>query len=318
MSLNMNGDRLLAEALADAMDRDLTDVPPREQLEKQHRFSGKFVRRIKKIEAGKGETRDFKRLGSLAKRYSGLAAMLVCVIGLAAVLGVSGSFFRMGASKDKAMTADDCGAADAPADAETAESAADGADDAADAGDEGADMFLEEDELAVYDDGVADRDDAKADTAPEDGGDEGDSVSSSDLQEEEAGQKPPAPDWQEQLLAESAKADELAAWLLNTVYDDGTIDLESSLVTQGTGNGQSRIEKTVRISRVYEVYYESAAGEWERVYHTEREMTAYEPGTIWVDNYSLAELNMNMPGRYRLVRQVNNYRQVLALTLDAG
>ena len=51
MSLNINGERLLAEALADAMERDLANVPEQEQLKKQHRFSKKFVRRMKRIEA---------------------------------------------------------------------------------------------------------------------------------------------------------------------------------------------------------------------------------------------------------------------------
>ena len=50
MSLNVSGERFFAEALADAMDRDLADVPPREQLEQQHRFSKKFVRRMKRLE----------------------------------------------------------------------------------------------------------------------------------------------------------------------------------------------------------------------------------------------------------------------------
>ena len=50
MSLKVSGERFLAEALADAMDRDLADVPPREQLEQQHRFSKKFVRRMKRLE----------------------------------------------------------------------------------------------------------------------------------------------------------------------------------------------------------------------------------------------------------------------------
>ena len=38
MSLKINGKRLLSEALADAMDRDVADVPAKEELEKQHRF----------------------------------------------------------------------------------------------------------------------------------------------------------------------------------------------------------------------------------------------------------------------------------------
>lgn len=281
MSLNMNGDRLLTEALADAMDRDLTDVPPREQLEKEHRFSGKFVRRMKQIETGKGEMRDFRRLGGQAKRYSGMAAVLVCVIGLAAVLAVAGNALRSGASKSEGM--DMAGADEA--------------------------------EMSTADTAEAAYDDAETGDASEDYGEEGDTASPPDVQQEETEQKPTAPDWQEQLLAESARADELAVWSLSG-YDGGTIDLESSLVTQETDSEQSQTERAVRISRVYEVYYENDAGEWERVYHTVREMSVYYPDMIWGDNYSLAELNMNRPGRYRLVRQVGNFRQVLALTLD--
>ena len=90
MSLKVSGERLLAEALADAMDRDLAGVPPREQLEQQHRFSKKFVRRMKRLERAASDNReipttvnsseksdakerktvDFRRLGAAAKRYS--------------------------------------------------------------------------------------------------------------------------------------------------------------------------------------------------------------------------------------------------------
>ena len=45
MNLKGSKEQLLSEALADAMDRDLAGVPPREQLEQQHRFSKKFVRK---------------------------------------------------------------------------------------------------------------------------------------------------------------------------------------------------------------------------------------------------------------------------------
>ena len=39
-------------------------------------------------QSGGGKIVDFRKLGAVAKRYSGLAAALVCVIGLAAVAGV--------------------------------------------------------------------------------------------------------------------------------------------------------------------------------------------------------------------------------------
>ena len=118
MSLKINGKRLLSEALADAMDRDVADVPAKEELEKQRRFSKKFVRRIKQIEKGIGDEdgvkagaagkaereaetekkdgvnkeqrRGFASRGKRALRYGGMAAALVCVIGLAAFLSVMG------------------------------------------------------------------------------------------------------------------------------------------------------------------------------------------------------------------------------------
>ena len=114
MSLNVNGERLLAEALADAMERDLANVPEQEQLKKQHRFSKKFVRRMKRIEAeadapgrakagenvpdkagnpvgsSKGRRTDFAALGRKAGRFGAAAAALVCIAGLTAFLGVMG------------------------------------------------------------------------------------------------------------------------------------------------------------------------------------------------------------------------------------
>ena len=66
MSLKINGKRLLSEALADAMDRDVADVPAKEELEKQRRFSKKFVRRIKQIEKGIGDE-DGVKAGAAGK-----------------------------------------------------------------------------------------------------------------------------------------------------------------------------------------------------------------------------------------------------------
>ena len=73
----------------------------------------------------------------MAKRYSGLAAALVCVIGLAAVVGVMSQSLRMGKSFTDEGIAEESAAADTAApeeawdDAAVEESAAESADDAA-------------------------------------------------------------------------------------------------------------------------------------------------------------------------------------------
>lgn len=297
MSLKVSGERFLAEALADAMDRDLADVPPREQLEQQHRFSKKFVRRMKRLEtavkdgqetqtaaepserpqSGGGRIVDFRRLGAMAKRYSGLAAALVCVIGLAAVAGVMSQSLRMGKSFMDEGIAEESAAADTAAPEEAW------------------------DDAEVEESAVESADEAKGEP------------SSGEQPEEE--QEALAPDWQEQLLLESAKADELVTWHLSMIYDDGSIGLTSEVVNPSHSTGAAP-GQSLYVSGVFEVYYEKSPDEWECVYRTKRSRDNYTATSAWDDWYALDELHMTQAGTYRLVRQVNSYRQVLQLTLD--
>lgn len=353
MSLKVSGERLLREALADAMDRDLADVPPREQLEQQHRFSKKFVRRMKRLatavkdgqetrggrgasgEAGrrmdekrrvgaktpagepggsKSRSADFRGLGAAAKRYGGLAAAFLCVVGLAAVVGVMSQSFRMGSSSadgsatDAAMPEEawDDAAADTAASEEAAEESPAAAEDDAAPEDTGDTVAEEPGEAAP------ERTDAD-DGAP-------DGIADSGSSDDEKGETPPggqealAPGWQEQLLIESAKADELVSWHLNMIYDDGSIGLLSESVLSPGENGSDR--QPLYVSAVFEVYYEQSPDEWERVYRTKRTRDDCSGRASWDEWYALDELNMTRAGTYRLVRQVNSYRQVLQLTLD--
>ena len=310
-------EQLLMEALADAMDRDLTGVPPREQLEQQHRFSKKFVRRMKRLEtavkdgqemqtaaepserpqSGGGKIVDFRKLGAVAKRYSGLAAALVCVIGLAAVAGVMSQSLRMGKS-----FADE-GIAEESTDTATPEFATD-------------ESAVEDADDAVSDDVMeSEGADAGASGGMTDTGspEEAKGESSTGEQPEDE-QEAMAPDWQEQLLLESAKADELVTWHLNMIYDDGSIGLTSEVISpEGEAGAANR---ALHVGAVYEVYYEQSPEEWECIYRTRRTRDDYSDGTSWDEWYALDELHMTQAGTYRLVRQVNSNRQVLQLTLD--
>lgn len=180
MSLKISGKRLLAEALEDAMERDLADVQKAQEAKGQHRFSGKFVRRMKRIEsaleagtidtfspqkaAGAGrrraekQPRDFAALGKKARSYGAVAAALVCVIGLVELARLAGT--QMGASKGDG----------APADAPEWEDAQDKADAPADAPADDA-MDYPADDAMDYpaDDAPAD-DAAKPETSPDDSG----------------------------------------------------------------------------------------------------------------------------------------------------
>ncbi len=325
MSLNINGKRLLSEALADAMDRDLADVPAEEELEKQHRFSKKFVRRIKQIEQGIGDEdgvkagaagkaereaetekkdgvnkeqrRGFASRGKRALRYGGMAAAFVCVIGLAAFLSVMG---RMGASKKNFSGG-------SPQLEDTEEK---GEQNGIDSGD------------GVYEeavDTVTDDEKASADDAAEVPTDELEEMTKEDApagaeENTDFVGEPMAPGWQEQLLAESEKAAALISWHLTAVYDGMSFALSSEVA--GSGETGAPPAPLVSVSRIYEVYCRESAGEWVRVYHTDRDMSRCEPDTAWEDEYFMQELNMTKPGTYRVVRQVNSYRQVLELTLD--
>ena len=287
MSLNVGGGRLLAEALADAMDRDLAGVPPQESLEELHHFSKKFVRGIQRIQSGKTEKEkkaDFQALDAWAKRRSGLAAALVCVVSLAVVAGVMTHSFRMGYSGSKSESAADNAAAD--------EAPEDAVDDAA----------LEEVTESAVDDA--------ADMGVDDSA--SDQMAGAGSADEKT---TPAPDWQEELLLESAKADEYADWHLCKTNEDGMITLASQVYGDSEHGGATQM-RTVRVSEVYEVYYEQSNDEWERVYHTDRMMADYTGDVYWREGYLPEDLNMTRAGVYRLVRQVNSYRQVLQLTLS--
>ena len=92
--------------------------------------------------------------------------------------------------------------------------------------------------------------------------------------------------------------------------------LESELADSKKTNDPAA--RTVRASQIYEVYYEESADAWVRVYHTDRSMSECERDVIWGEEYNMRELNMTKPGTYRVVRQVNSYRQVLELTLETA
>ena len=294
MSLNINGERLLAEALADAMDRDLESVPSQGELRAQHHFSGSFERKMRKLEKQTTRGTDVAESDKAAvypakrwRRYGAWAAAFVCVIGLAAV-AASGGLLHMGAKN-------------APAEGEMA--VADGA--AAESEEEETwDTTTDQTGTAdsmpeSYDEEIDDADNGSyAAALPEDGADE----------------KAAAPDWQTQLLLESAKADEWVDWNYGQLGDDGSIILETITnenLTEETGIRQ------LRVSDIYEVYYEQADGEWTRVYYTsDRQKGVFRGGEQEERWYLLSDLNMTQSGTYRLVRQVNQYRQMLQLQVE--
>ncbi len=279
MSQYENSERLLSEALAQALDLDLAVIPPTAQIEAEHHYSRRFERNMRQImrryEKGvsisdqKRETR-----GVWSMRYGSMAAALLCVVGLGALAGV--------------MSQMDMGSADQAA----------GVEESAPVLESGTECDTEE---AVTEEAVTEEfaeEEAITESADE--------------------SKFCAPDWQEQLLAESVQADKLVYWRLGMVYEDGSIELESGLESELRMPSQTlQKKKTVRVSGVYEVYYEDSTGEWTRVYHTaERDISECSGGMLWGDCYRLEELGMTRAGNYRLVRQVNHWRQVLQLTLD--
>lgn len=317
MSLKVSGERLLAEALADAMDRDLADVPSGEQLERQHRFSGKFVRRMKRLETAVKEGREVtdaaeppgapgkrvaddrrgaalqnrsernRKWGALARQYGALAAVFVCVIGLVAVVGVMG---RMGASGTKENITGDQTAADTAAPEEMEDAVSEDSDMTESAANGAADDAMDE----AMDDAASDEGEASDAGQPEDE------------------QEITAPGWQEQLLAESQKADQLVRWHLNTLSDDGSISLHSEVVSPGEG----AVDKAFFVTAVYEVYFEQGSDDWVCVYRTKRTRAGCSEEMSWDEWYAPVDLNMTQAGTYRLVRQVDSCRQVLQLTLD--
>ena len=294
MSLNINGERLLAEALADAMDRDLESVPSQGELRAQHHFSGSFEREMRKLEKQTTQGTDVAESDKAAvypakrwRRYGAWAAAFVCVIGLAAV-AASGGLLHMGAKN-------------APAEGEMA--VADGA-------------AAESEEQETWD--TTTDQTGTADSMPEsydeeiDGADNGSYAAA--LPEDGADEKAAAPDWQTQLLLESAKADEWVDWNYGQLCDDGSIILETITnenLTEETGIRQ------LRVSDIYEVYYEQTDGEWTRVYYTsDRQNGVFRGGEQEERWYLLSDLNMTQSGTYRLVRQVNQYRQMLQLQVE--
>lgn len=297
MSLNINGERLLAEALADAMDRDLESVPSQGELRTQHHFSGSFEREMRKLEKQTTQGTDVAEAESDKvtvyptkrwRRYGAWAAAFVCVIGLAAV-AASGGLFHMGSKS-------------APAEGQMA--AADGAaaeSEVEETWDTATDQTSAVDSMSEpYDEEIDDADNGSYDAAlPESGADE----------------KVAAPDWQTQLLLESAKADEWVDWNYEQLCDDGSIILET--ITNENLTEETGIQQ-LRVSDIYEVYYEQTDGEWTRVYYTsDQRNSVFRGGEQEEQWYLLSDLNMTQSGTYRLVRQVNQYRQVLQLHVEA-
>lgn len=291
MSLRESGERLLAEALAEAMNRDLADIPPMEQLKEQHRFSKKFVKSMKKL--GAYESGRWEALGTMAKRYSGLAAAFVCVIGLVTVAGLLGRSFQMGKS-----SADESIMESPAADMEPPEFMADHE------MEESAEEAPEEMGEATASPGE-DTGAGESEVMPDN------SLTESDMKEQEK----MAPDWQEELLLESAKADELVTWHLDMIYEDGSIGLTSKAVNP-SHQEQVPAGQLLFVSGVFEVYYETSPGEWACIFRTKRTREDYSGVENWDEWYALEELHMTQAGTYRLVRQVNSNRQVLQLTLD--
>ncbi len=269
MSRRKEAERALKRALADALDRELAEAPSEAELETMHTFSDGTDQVIRRMDD------DLHRRsashGARVRRYAGLAAALVCIVGLAAVLRSGG--IPMGASGDGAKESAD-GAADVSMD-DTA---------APEMNEEAADSVS-----GAYDES------GTADSASDD----------SVLQESA---EPTAPDWQEQLFIESAKADQMVRWRLRQSYADGTFTTDTVVL-------QLQSRDTLRISDVYEVYYEQQPDDWTRVYHSsERNYSLFAAeGDTQGDCYDMQELNMTQAGSYRLVRQVNGVRQVLAL-----
>lgn len=255
MSGNNQSDRLLARALAEAMNRELAAVPAGARLKEMHTFSAATDQMIRRLDTGAAPYKKSAAHRGSVRRLAGLAAAFVCVIGLALVLRQNGGI-KMGAN----------GAAES-ADMAAPEFAADDAADAAD----------------------------------------GDA-----LDETDSGQLSCAPDWQEQLMAESAQADVYLDWSLSEVCEDAAFTTDTTLREQPKSGA-------VRFSSVYEVYYEQQPDTWTMVYHTSaREMSQlHAAGDSQGECCDPRELGMTRAGNYRLVRQVNHLRQVLQITVRA-
>lgn len=259
MSLDSRGERLLAEALADAMDWDLEEVPPREQLEQAHVFSKAFERKLRRMERQVNRCAQPKAAVT-HRRFGAWAAALVCIIGLAAVASVGG-LAQMGTDKEFSS----------------------------------GDMAFDENV------GIEQEADVGADE--------------SGLEVPEQPQQAVAPDWQEQLFAESARADEAVGWQFAGLSEDSEFALYTC-VKKAPERQLGGRRLSYRITNVYEVYYEQAPDDWTRVYHTaERTYYFCSEGAEQGEIYTLSELHMTRTGTYRLVRQVDSWRQVLQVSV---
>ncbi len=321
MSLELEASRLLSEALKEAMDRDLAAIPPADEIERGHRFSKRFIRGMKRIEAGRVNgmegVADARAHSRRRRRIEGIAAAIACVVLASVAANVIG--VRMESSMGDAGSSPSSG--DVAQDADQAQE--DGSSDGADAGfavagnADSADAGAESESAGNADAGggmAAEEDGAVSggDAGMESGGQETDADADAGMEykEDASGRDqrlPMAPDWQEHLLDESAMADQIAAWTFVADYGDGTISLRTVV----------DVNRSIRISGIFEVYYEQAEDDWTLVYRDSGvEQPDYAGPCALEDNVTLAELGMTRPGSYRIVRRVNQYRQVLQLSLE--
>lgn len=112
--------------------------------------------------------------------------------------------------------------------------------------------------------------------------------------------------WDGQLTKESMEAYELASWN-KAMLDDEMLELESENLTT----------EDLTVSEVYEVYMKMNDGQWMLMYQNEHPTrTSYTGGCGWGCGYSRQELGITKIGTYRLVRYVEDKRQVLELHVD--
>lgn len=112
--------------------------------------------------------------------------------------------------------------------------------------------------------------------------------------------------WDGQLTKESMEAYELASWH-KVMLDDELLELESENLTT----------EDLTVSEVYEVYMKMNDGQWMLMYQNEHPTrTVYTAGCGWGCGYSRQELGITAIGTYRLVRYVEDKRQVLELHVD--
>lgn len=112
--------------------------------------------------------------------------------------------------------------------------------------------------------------------------------------------------WDGQLTKESMEAYELASWR-KAMLDDEMLELESENLTT----------EDITVSEVYEVYMMMNDGQWMLMYQKEHPTsTSYAAGCGWGYGYSRQKLCITEIGTYRLVRYVEDKRQVLELHVD--